>query len=102
MGHILGSLNTFQEDKQSCLTIQPLRSLSRSPPYAVENVLELIKQRNLEGHALRIYVAGSPKLSISGMALEGNIREEDFKAEIDGSDSRSRSADSGIPGWRHG
>ena len=53
-------------------------------PLAVQNVLDLIKQRNLEGHALRIFVAGSPKAFNFGMALEGNIREEDVKAEIDG------------------
>jgi iron-sulfur cluster assembly protein len=53
-------------------------------PLAVENVLEMLKQRNLEGHALRIYVAGSPQAFNFGMAIEANVREEDFKAEIDG------------------
>ena len=54
-------------------------------PTAVQAVKDLLEQRNIEGYALRIYVAGMGCSGIQyGMALDNNIREEDETYEYDG------------------
>lgn len=54
-------------------------------PAAVEAVRELLQKRNLEGYALRVFVSGGGCSGFQyGMALEGNIREQDLTAEFDG------------------
>jgi iron-sulfur cluster assembly protein len=54
-------------------------------PAAVEAVRDLLQKRNLEGYALRVFVSGGGCSGFQyGMALEGNIREQDLTAEFDG------------------
>lgn len=54
-------------------------------PAAVEAVRDLLQKRNLEGYALRVFVSGGGCSGFQyGMALEGNIREQDLSAEFDG------------------
>jgi iron-sulfur cluster assembly protein len=56
-------------------------------PAASKAVTDILTERNLEGYALRVYVAGGG-CSCShvnfGMALDNNIREEDITFESDG------------------
>lgn len=45
---------------------------------AAKAVSELLQKRELEGYALRVYISGSGCSGYQyGMALEGNIRQED-------------------------
>jgi iron-sulfur cluster assembly protein len=54
-------------------------------PSAVDAVRELLKQRDLDGYALRIYISGGGCSGLQyGMALDNNIRENDFSSEFDG------------------
>lgn len=54
-------------------------------PTAVKAVQDLLKKRELEDHALRVFVAGGGCSGFQyGMALEGNIRETDLTAEFGG------------------
>ena len=54
-------------------------------PSAVKAVQELLVKRNLQGHALRIFVSGGGCSGLQyGMALESNIRDEDLSKEVDG------------------
>jgi iron-sulfur cluster assembly accessory protein len=54
-------------------------------PSAVEAVKSLLAKRNLEGYALRVFVSGGGCSGFQyGMALEGNIRENDITSEFDG------------------
>lgn len=55
-------------------------------PAASEAVSHIIAERNLEGYALRVYLAeGGCCSGLSfGMALDNNIREEDQSFEADG------------------
>ncbi len=54
-------------------------------PAAVEAVRDLLQKRNLEGYALRVFVSGGGCSGFQyGMALEGNIREQDLCADFDG------------------
>ena len=49
---------------------------------AASAVSDLLKKRNLEGYALRVYVAGGGCSGFQyGMALEGNIRDTDLVFE---------------------
>ena len=57
-------------------------SLSSAASDAVKNILA---ERNLEGYALRVYVAGGGCCSVNfGMALDNNIRDVDttFEANV--------------------
>jgi iron-sulfur cluster assembly protein len=52
---------------------------------AANAVNELFQKRELEGYALRVYIAGSGCSGYQyGMALEGNIRQEDQVFEQNG------------------
>lgn len=57
-------------------------SLSTAASDAIKNILT---ERNLEGYALRVYVAGGGCCGVSfGMALDNNIRDVDTILEADG------------------
>ena len=52
---------------------------------AVEAVRDLLKQRDLDGYALRIYISGGGCSGLQyGMALDNNFREQDSIVETDG------------------
>ena len=52
---------------------------------AAEAVKKLLEKRNLEGYALRVFVQGGGCSGYQyGMALEGNIREQDTVVEEHG------------------
>jgi iron-sulfur cluster assembly protein len=54
-------------------------------PAAAEAVQQLLSERNLEGYALRVYVAGGSCSGYQyGMALEDSIRAEDMVSEQHG------------------
>ena len=60
----------------------PVISLSAAASEAVKNILA---ERNLEGYALRVYVAGGGCCSMNfGMALDNNIRDVDTTIEANG------------------
>ena len=57
-------------------------SLSTAASDAIKNILT---ERNLEGYALRVYVAGGGCSGVNfGMALDNNIRDVDTTFEADG------------------
>ncbi len=52
---------------------------------AVEAVRDLLNKRNLQGHALRVYISGGGCSGYQyGMGLESNIRDEDCVFEQNG------------------
>ncbi|MBN1304128.1 MAG: iron-sulfur cluster assembly accessory protein [Anaerolineales bacterium] len=54
-------------------------------PAAAEAVRNVLTQRNLEGYALRIYIAGNGcKGPQFGMALDNNIKDTDLTIESNG------------------
>lgn len=54
-------------------------------PSAAQAVRDLLAKRNLEGYALRVFISGGGCSGFQyGMALEGNIRENDLSSEFDG------------------
>ncbi len=54
-------------------------------PAASRAVKEILEQRNLEGYALRVYVAGGGCCGVNfGMALDNNFRDVDTTFEVDG------------------
>ena len=56
--------------------------LSTAASDAIKNILT---ERNLEGYALRVYVAGGGCCGVNfGMALDNNIRDVDSTFEING------------------
>ncbi len=63
-------------------TVAPTITLSSAASDAIRNILT---ERNLEGYALRVYVAGGGCCSVNfGMALDNNIRDVDTTFEADG------------------
>ena len=63
-------------------TITPTITLSTAASDAVRNILT---ERNLEGYALRVYVAGGGCCGVNfGMALDNNIRDVDTTFEANG------------------
>lgn len=63
-------------------TETPTISLSSAASDAIKNILT---ERNLEGYALRVYVAGGGCCSVNfGMALDNNIRDVDTTFEANG------------------
>jgi iron-sulfur cluster assembly protein len=63
-------------------TDTPLLTLSTAASEAVKHILN---ERNLEGYALRVYVAGGGCCGVNfGMALDNNFRDVDSILEIDG------------------
>ena len=60
----------------------PTITLSTAASEAVKNILS---ERNLEGYALRVYVASGGCCGVSfGMALDNNIRDVDMTIEANG------------------
>lgn len=54
-------------------------------PAAANAVNDLMAKRNLEGYALRVFISGGGCSGYQyGMALEGNVREEDLKFNYHG------------------
>jgi iron-sulfur cluster assembly accessory protein len=54
-------------------------------PAAAGAVKDLLTKRNLEGHALRVFVSGGGCSGFQyGMALEGNARDTDMTYEYEG------------------
>jgi iron-sulfur cluster assembly protein len=54
-------------------------------PAASQAVKDILAQRNLEGYALRVYVAGGGCCGVNfGMALDNNFRDVDTTFESDG------------------
>lgn len=54
-------------------------------PAAAQAVQDMLAQRNLEDHALRVFIAGGGCSGYQyGMALEPQIRETDLVAELHG------------------
>ena len=52
---------------------------------AAQAVKELLEKRNLEGYALRVFVSGGGCSGFQyGMALEGNVRDNDLSFEQEG------------------
>ena len=52
---------------------------------AADAVRELLAKRNLEGYALRVFVSGGGCSGFQyGMALEGNVRENDLAIDQNG------------------
>lgn len=63
-------------------TETPVITLSSAASNAVKNIL---KERDLEGYALRVYVAGGGCCGVNfGMALDNNFRDVDTTFTIDG------------------
>lgn len=70
------------ETKALIETNIPTITLSTAASEAVKNILS---ERNLEGYALRVYVAGGGCCSVNfGMALDNNIRDVDMTFEANG------------------
>lgn len=70
------------ETKTIAETATPTLSLSAAACDAIKNILA---ERNLEGYALRVYVAGGGCSGVNfGMALDNNIRDVDTTFETDG------------------
>ena len=52
---------------------------------AVQAVKNILAERNLEGYALRVYVAGGGCCGVNfGMALDNNIRDVDMSFDTEG------------------
>jgi iron-sulfur cluster assembly accessory protein len=63
-------------------TETPVLTLSSAASDAVKHILT---ERNLEGYALRVYVAGGGCCGVNfGMALDNNFRDVDTTFHIDG------------------
>jgi len=54
-------------------------------PEAAQAVQDIINEKNMDGHALRIYVAGSGCSGVQfGMALDNNFKDTDTIIEAEG------------------
>ena len=63
-------------------TVTPTLTLSSAASDAIKNIRT---ERNLEGYALRVYVAGGGCCGVNfGMALDNNFRDVDTTLEVDG------------------
>ncbi len=70
------------EPRIAIATDTPMLTLTGAASEAVRNILQ---ERNLEGYALRVYVAGGGCCSVNfGMALDNNFRDLDSTFDIDG------------------
>jgi iron-sulfur cluster assembly accessory protein len=70
------------ETKINTETVTPTLTLSTAASGAIKNILT---ERNLEGYALRVYVAGGGCCGVNfGMALDNNFRDVDTTFEVDG------------------
>src|SRR5262245_4231848 len=63
-------------------TVVPTLTLTTAASDAIKNILT---ERNLEGYALRVYVAGGGCCGVNfGMALDNNFRDVDTTFDVDG------------------
>ncbi|HXD09450.1 MAG TPA: iron-sulfur cluster assembly accessory protein [Anaerolineales bacterium] len=63
-------------------TVTPTLTLSTAASDAIKNILT---ERNLDGYALRVYVAGGGCCGVNfGMALDNNFRDVDTTFEVNG------------------
>ena len=70
------------ETKINTETVIPTLTLSSAASDAIKNILT---ERNLEGYALRVYVAGGGCCGVNfGMALDNNFRDVDTTFDVDG------------------
>lgn len=70
------------EPRIAIATDIPLITLTSAASDAVKNILQ---ERNLEGYALRVYVAGGGCCGVNfGMALDNNFRDVDSTFDLDG------------------
>lgn len=70
------------EPRIAITTDTPMLTLTSAATDAVKNIL---RERSLEGYALRVYVAGGGCCGVNfGMALDNNFRDLDSIFEIDG------------------
>lgn len=66
--------NIVQEETQ-VLTVTPL---------AINKIKQLLQERNVPDHALRVFVAGGGCSGLQyGMAFEGNIQENDLVVNVE-------------------
>lgn len=72
----------LQEIETSVATETPVLTVSPAAAQAVNNILS---ERNLEGYALRVFVAGSGCCGVQfGMALDNEFHANDSTIESDG------------------
>lgn len=72
------------EELETKPVIETNTNISLSPA-AADAVKNILNERNLEGYALRVYVAGGGCCGVNfGMALDNNIREVDTTFEMNG------------------
>ena len=63
-------------------TVSPTLTLSTAASEAIKNILT---ERNLDGYALRVYVAGGGCCGVNfGMALDNNFRDVDTTFDVGG------------------
>lgn len=66
---------TFESETDEVVTLTPS---------AVQAVRDLLAKRQLTGYALRVFVSGGGCSGLQyGMALEANVREEDFTRDFE-------------------
>jgi iron-sulfur cluster assembly accessory protein len=76
--------NMLQEVETKTLT-QTDNTTVFLTPAASDAVKNILAERNLEGYALRIYVAGGGCCGVNfGMALDNNIRDVDTTFDVNG------------------
>ena len=74
----------LQELETNTQTISGIETITLSQA-AAEAVKNILAERNLEGYALRVYVAGGGCCGVNfGMALDNNIRDVDTAFEANG------------------
>jgi iron-sulfur cluster assembly accessory protein len=70
------------DTKFNVITEAPMLTITSAASEAVKNIL---RERNLEGYALRVYVTGGGCCGVNfGMALDNNFRDVDSTFELDG------------------
>lgn len=82
--HSLPKESNMLEELNFKTVIETTPAISLTPA-AAEAVKSILTERNLEGYALRVYVAGGGCCSVNfGMALDNNIRDVDLTFESNG------------------
>lgn len=73
------------EELDTKIVTEPETSAILLSTAASEAIKNILTERNLEGYALRVYVAGGGCCGVNfGMALDNNIRDVDSTFEVDG------------------
>lgn len=66
------------------MVVEDVEEMVSLTPSAVQAVRDLLAKRQLTGYALRVFVSGGGCSGLQyGMALEGNIRDEDITREFE-------------------